>query len=635
MNTPFYLRTLFFVFGLAILTGCGEVNDPVIAEPVTDITANLPEPTPRQEANPQRNAYWGDLHIHSSYSYDAYTMGVRTLPDDAYTFAQGGTIQHGIGYPIRLSRPLDFAAVTDHAEYLGVPRYLDGLSPEERGESYDQGLRSALEMGTFGFLKHYLTEVVMKMTSNEKRHETFGGEGMEVVSQTTWDKIVESTQANNQPGVFTTFIAYEWTSMPDAENLHRNVIYKGDKFPKFPWSSLNSENPEDLWEELDRQNKEGMTVMSIPHNGNASNGKMYDRAMYEGGKFNREYADLRMRIEPLSEMFQVKGQSETHPLLSDEDQFADFSIMDSIMSFDGAKSQPRGSYIRDALRAGLEFSHSEGFNPYRFGVIGSSDSHNASSSVEEDNFHGKLPLLDGTAGIRLGQYSETIADKAPATKWSAAGLAAVWAEENTRASIFEAMQRKETYATTGPRISIRFFAGQSYPTDMLDKHDLLELAYAGGVPMGGQLMAGEASPVFAVWASKDSQGANLDRLQIIKGWVDESGNSHEKIFDVAASGERLEKAKGAAIASVGNTVDIKSATYSNSIGDSQLAALWRDPEFASQQEAFYYVRVLEIPTPRWSTYDAAKLGVEAPEPATIQERAVTSAIWLSPAQTLQ
>ena len=628
------IPTLLALLAVLILIGCGEINDPDLHIDFNLSDIKIPQKNLAVEADSLRNLFWGDLHIHTSYSYDAYTFGVRTLPDDAYTFAKGGTIQHGVGYPIQMSRPLDFAAVTDHSEYLGVPRYLDGIKPSEYGETYDNQLRKALEAGSLGYLKHYIFNV-LKMAGEEKRDKTFGDPDLAPISQTTWDKIVESAQAHNDPGVFTTFIAYEWTSMPNDENLHRNVIYKGDEFPRFPWSSLISNNPEDLWRELDRQNQLGMKVISISHNGNVSNGKMYDSVAFDGSKLDLEYAQLRMRIEPLAEIFQVKGQSESHPLLSDEDQFSQFEILNNIMSPTPSLSQPKGSYIRDGLRTGLEFSHNENFNPYRFGVIGSSDSHNASSSVEEDKFHGKLPLLDGTAAIRLGQYSKRLHENTDTRRWSAMGLAGVWAEENTREAIFEAMQRKETYATSGPRIPIRFFAGWNYPDDLLDKHNFLELAYQGGVPMGGDLVAQQSTLKFVVWASKDPLGGNLDRIQIIKAWVDDYGKSHEKIFDVAASGDRIINAKDGAIEAVGNTVDVATARYSNTIGEAQLAAIWADPEFVPDQEAFYYARVLEIPTPRWSTYDAVRLGLEPPDPATLQERAVTSAIWLFPAETLQ
>lgn len=626
---------MIFLIGV-IISGCGKVYDPILDELYDPAKIEPPPEKQAVEADPLRQVLWGDLHIHTSYSPDAYIMGGRTLPDDAYIFAKGGTIQHGVGYPIRMSRPLDFAAVTDHSEYLGLPRYLDGgLAPDQVGDyGYDPNLRAALEGGKLGYLKHFLTEWIMKISSKEARDSSFGGNGHADIKKTAWDKVVESAQAHYEPGVFTTFIAYEWTSMPGGKNLHRNVIYRGDDFPEMPYSALESDNPEDLWAALDEQNNNGMSVLSISHNGNVSGGEMYDSVMYDGGKLNKDYADLRMRIEPLAEIFQVKGQSETHPLLSDEDQFANFEVLDTLMSSDGAFSEPKGSYIRDALRTGLEFSHSESFNPYRFGVIGASDSHNASSPVDENNYHGKLPLMDGTAGIRLGQYSKMAYEKSPARRWSAMGLAGVWAEGNTREAIYDALKRKETYATSGPRMSVRFFAGRDYPQDLLGKSDLLEIAYRDGVPMGGDLVVEEQAPRFIVWASKDPESGNLDRIQIIKGWVDADGKSHEKIFNVAASGGRLEQAVDGEIAAVGNSVDINSASYTNAIGSPQLAAVWVDPEFEPAQEAFYYARVLEIPTPRWSTYDAATLGVDAPAPATIQERAVTSAIWLSPARAM-
>lgn len=626
------LATVLPLLLCGLLAGCGKVYDPVLDQVYkADQAAALPE-KPLIEPDPLRNVFWGDLHIHTSYSPDAYIMGVRTLPDDAYIFAKGGVIQHGVGYPIRMSRPLDFAAVTDHSEYLGLPRYLDGgLAPDQVGDkAYDPNLRAALEGGKLGYLKHFLSEWIMKISSKEARDSSFGGGGHRDIKKTAWDKVIESAQIHYEPGVFTTFIAYEWTSMPGGNNLHRNVIYRGNEVPDMPWSALNSDNPEDLWSELDIQNQNGMSVLSISHNGNVSGGKMYDSAMYDGDKLNKEYAELRMRIEPLAEIFQVKGQSETHPLLSEEDQFANFEVLDTLMSSEGAFSEPKGSYIRDALRTGMEFSHSEGFNPYKFGVIGASDSHNSSSPVDENNYHGKLPLMDGTAGIRLGQYSKFAYDKSPSKRWSAMGLAGVWAEENTREAIFDAMKRKETYATSGPRMSVRFFAGRNYPQDLLGKSDLLKIAYRDGVPMGGELSGDGRAPRFIVWASKDPESGNLDRIQIIKGWVDDDGRSHEKIFDVAASDGRLEQVAGGDIAAVGNTVEISTASYANTIGSPQLAALWVDPEFEADQEAFYYARVLEIPTPRWSTYDAATLGVDAPAPATIQERAVTSAIWILP-----
>jgi hypothetical protein len=419
--------------------------------------------------------------------------------------------------------------------------------------------------------------------------------------------------------------------MPGERNLHRNVIYRSASVPDLPYSSVDSEDPRDLWAALEKQRADGMDVFAIPHNGNVSDGRMYDSVMFDGTPMTADYAAKRNDYEPISEIFQVKGSSETNPLLSNEDEFAGFEIYDTQLSQTQADSRAKGSYVRDALRTGLEMSHAESFNPYRFGVIGSSDGHNASAPVEEDNYHGKLPILDGSAALRMGKANYFPADRmAGGTRWSAAGLAAVWAEENTRASLFDAMRRKETYATSGPRIAVRFFGGWRYPADLLQRENWIALAERGGVPMGQDLPAGDApAPSFAVWAIRDPRSGNLDRIQIIKGWTDEAGRSHEKVFNVAWSGQRSLDKKGK-LPPVGNTVDAATATYRNTVGAEQLATVWTDPDFESTQEAFYYARVIEIPTPRWTTFDALTLGMAPPEPVSLQERAVTSAIWYKP-----
>jgi hypothetical protein len=603
------------------VAACGPVEDPGLYPEFDPATA---APIPSKEAtefNAERNLYWGDLHIHTSYSTDAWTMGVRATPDDAYTFTRGGEIEHAGGYGIQLHRPLDFAAVTDHSEYLGLLRAKQPSLPlSER--SFSERIRND------GPLSNTLALLRTTYFFDLKNVDS---EGWQQHARSAWEDIVAAAERHYLPGRFTTFAAYEWSSFPESQNLHRNVVYKSAAVPEIPFSSLISEDPRELWAELERQRQAGMDNFAIPHNGNVSNGLMYDSVTIDGGEMDPDYAATRMRNEPISEIYQIKGSSETHPSLSPQDPFAGFEIMDQMLSRESGLSRPKGSYIRDALRTGIEMSHAEGFNPYRFGVIGSSDSHNASSSVEEDNHHGKLPILDGSPATRLRTNSLMPQEMPGGTIWNSAGLAAVWAEENTRESLFEAMRRKETFATSGPRILVRFFGGWEYPEDLMARDNWIAASEASGVPMGGDLPkhASAAAPTFALWAIRDPLSGNLDRLQIIKGWIATGGRSHEKVFNVAWSGDRSLDDTGE-LPPVGNTVDVANATYSNDIGAEQLSVVWTDPEFDPAVEAFYYARVIEIPTPRWSTYDAKTLGIAAPTPATLQERAVTSAIWYHP-----
>ena len=529
-------------------------------------------------------------------------------------------------YPIRIDRPLDFAAVTDHSEYLGAARLNDAqVLPLETRSLRERLLHSGPLSLTYAFLRSVANVSGLDVYTRTPEIDAIGREA--------WLLMVDTAERHYEPGVFSTLLGYEWTSMPDGQNLHRNVIYRDTNVPDLPYSSVESLDPRDLWDALDAQRAEGKVMLAIPHNANVSNGLMYARGQYDGSPIDAAYAEQRVRNEPISEILQIKGTSDTHPLLSPEDEFADFEIYDAQLSLSGAASNPAGSYARDALRTGIEFAHSEGFNPYRFGVIGSSDSHNASSSVEESTHHGKLPLMDGTAALRLGKAMLLTGSLNRPSQWGAAGLAAVWAEENTRESVYDALARRETYATSGPRMSLRFFASFDYEQNLLDQPDLLQRAYALGVPMGGVLnvtsATRRAAPVFALWAQKDPRGANLDRLQVIKGWTGDDGVSRETIYDVALSGGR-EPGAGGAVEPVGNTVDATTATYSNTIGATELRALWRDPDFDPAQEAFYYARVLEIPTPRWSTFDALRLGIAPPEPASLQERAISSAIFFEP-----
>ncbi len=614
-------RRIAITIMLQFVLACSPVEDPSLL-PEFDAEKKAPiPPKPATQYNTQRNLYWGDLHVHTSLSTDAWTMGVRATPDDAYRFFRGGEIEHAGGYGVKLKRPLDFGAVTDHSEYLGLLRVIQPDLPLKK-RSFSERMRND------GKLRN---SIAFLQTGLGFDLNDVGVAGWENHSRDAWRETIDAAQRHNLPGEFTAFIAYEWSSAPEKRNLHRNVIYRDANVPEIPYSSLNSSDPRDLWVELQRQRDRGMRVFAIPHNGNASDGIMYDSVVFDGSPMNAAYAATRMQNEPLSEIYQVKGSSESHPQLSPEDEFAAFEIVDTQLSQAADISQPAGSYARDALRTGMEMSHSEGFNPYRFGVIGSSDGHNATSPVEEDNYHGKLPILDGSAATRLRENMYLSRETPGGTRWGSGGLAAVWAQENTRASLFDAMRRKETYATSGPRITVRFFGGWDYPQQLFTTDDWISVAEKTGVPMGGDLepKPGAGAPTFAVWAIRDPDSGNLDRIQIIKGWVDSQGKSHEQVHNVAWSGNRSLDARGK-LPPVGNTVDLVAATYSNTIGANQLSTLWSDPEFDAEQEAFYYARVIEIPTPRWSTYDAQKLGVDVPEPGSIQERAVTSAIWYSP-----
>lgn len=586
--------------------------------------------------NENRNPYFGDLHIHTSWSYDAFILNVRTSPDDAYRFGKGEAIPHVSGEPIQMRRPLDFMAVTDHAEYMGVMmQMLDENNPLAKLE-IAKGVKSSddeVSLKTF-------RKIGMSMATKRPYKELLQND----IIQTTWQRIVAAADRHYEPGRFTTFPAYEWTSSPlkllakerYSEKLHRNVIFKGGKVSGVPFSAFNSQDPEDLWAWMDKERAKGIDVLAIPHNANMSSGQMYSTKTLSGKPLTSAYAESRSRNEPINEVVQIKGQSMTHPILSPNDEFADFELYSysSSLSVDVPKSQPKHSYVRGALKDGLAFEKSLGTNPFKFGFVGSSDSHNAASAVEEDNYFGKVGNADATPALRINPPEERL------TKFmSAAGLAGVWAKENTREAIFEALQRKETFATSGPRIKLRFFAGWNLEIDSLSGYDWLDKAYVNGAPMGSDLHRRPSpdsyrdnhGPSFIIHAIKDGEGANLDRVQVIKGYLDKEGNQKEKIYEVAWAGDRSIDANGK-LPAIGTTVDVATATYTNSIGAITLQTIWTDPEFDASQSAFYYLRVLEIPTPRWSTYDAVALGVAplSDVPATIQERAWSSPIWYNP-----
>jgi len=613
---------------LSTLGACSKVDDPSLIPDIKNVS------TPVEKApvpfNRDRQAFFGDLHIHTELSTDAYIMGVRSLPEDVYTFAKGGSITHGAGYPISISRPLDFVAVTDHAEYMGQTRLANLDIPTTR-----QPLSELLKNGRIWEITLAWWETSGQINSNG--FSPGGAPIDKVINKSAWQMTIDAAQRHYEPGVFTSFIGYEWSGDTGTltSHMHRNIIYRSAKVSDLPFSKLDSNRPEDLWQFLDDERKKGITAIAIPHNGNFSRGNMYAPWDSEGKPLTAAYAEMRSQYEPLTEILQIKGASETHPLLSSEDEFANFEVLkESLFTGETTIESIKGSYVRDALRVGLELSESEGFNPFKYGVIGSSDSHNASSPSEEFNYTGKLPMLDGSAGQRTDESLWLPGGLNPVTSWSSGGLAAVWAEENTRSSIFDAFQRKETYATSGTRLRVRFFGGWVFSDSILTEEDVVEQAYTNGVPMGANLTSIAAdAPSFLILALKDPEGANLDRAQIVKGWVDDKGVSHEKVFDVAAADDRVINPDTGKLPDVGNTVDVATARYTNAIGGTSISAYWRDPQFVPSQEAFYYARVLEIPTPRWSTFDAITLGTEPMQPTTLSERAITSAIWYQPDRT--
>jgi len=613
-----------------MLAACSQPEESATQPPPAASTTAPPESAPTIAANPERNAYFGDLHVHTRYSFDAFIFGTRASPDDAYRYAKGEALMHPAGIEMKMPAPLDFQAVTDHDIYLGMLPAMDDPST------------------TVG--KHEISVAIREAKTPVERRDAFNGiiarlRGQvaddlydPAVSKAAWQDIIAAAERNNDPGVFTTFIGYEHTkSGPDAENLHRNVIFRGSQVAEMPFTANMSNNPEDLWDWMDSERAAGREVLAIPHNSNGSNGWMFRQGKYDGSPMDSAYAEQRMRNEPIVEITQVKGTSDTHPALSPNDEWADFEIM-PLRIASTLQSQADGSYVRQALRRGLEYADGQGFNPFQFGFIGSSDTHNAAGSFEEYNYWSKTGMTDATPQLRgsvpldtPGPNGEQYGQPA-AQYWGASGLAGVWAESNTRDSIYDAFRRKETFATSGPRMRVRFFAGYDLPDDLVMRQDAITQAYAHGVPMGADLLANDgASPRFFVWASRAADSAPLQRLQIVKGWM-AGGESHETVFDVACSDGGSPDPATRRCPDNGASVDLATCAYSRDVGAAELATVWRDPEFDASQRAFYYARVLENPTCRWSTWDAIRAGV-APRPdmkSVIQERAWSSPIWYRP-----
>ncbi len=604
-----------------------------------DVVIGQPEYSPYLYQAYPRQVYWGDTHLHTSYSTDAGMLGNRLGPEDAYRFAIGEVVVSSLGLRARLQRPLDFLVIADHAENLGLAPMIAESNPDL--------LRTA-----FGREIH-------RLVRDGRLFDAYGfwGDGMmsgddplpdEVLIRSMWERLTTAGEQYNRPGRFTALLGYEWSSSPEGNNLHRVVIFRDakDKVDTIlPFSNYDSADPEDLWAWMaNYEERTGGQVLAIAHNGNLSNGLMFDDVTLGGDALDRDYAERRARWEPLYEVTQIKGDGEAHPFLSPNDEFADYGTWDKGSFGPQPKTQdmlPR-EYAREALKRGLRYEAALGANPFKFGLVGSTDSHTSLATSEEDNFFGKVTLVEPSADperfdeVVTGLLQEPGGPDITIRHYQslASGLAAIWATENTRTALFDAMARKEVYATTGTRMTVRVFGGWEFEEDDVLRPDFAQTGYANGVPMGGDLVDAPSgtAPTFMVRALRDVDGANLDRIQIVKGWLDAGGGLEERVYDLVCSDNRALTAAGRCERDVGTTVDVPAATYTNSIGEALLMGFWQDPDFDPAERAVYYIRVLEIPTPRWTTYDAAFFGVDLPDgvPATHQERAYTSPIWYTP-----
>ena len=619
------ILTLLFLFPLSVVAQDYHPVDENILSPKKEYSPYIDDNFPNR-------AFFGDTHLHTNWSTDAGMIGTSLGPDAAYRISKGGEVTSNTGWRVKLNRPLDFVVVADHAENLGMADFIRRSDPiilaNKTGKRWHDMVKAGNGYDAFlEWLRGGSTDQI-----NEPR-----------MMKSVWANVVENADRENQPGVFTAFIGFEWTSHPNGNNMHRVVIFRdgADRAGQvLPFSQYDSVDAEDLWDYLERyQEKTGGSVMSIPHNGNLSNGLMFDVKTYSGKKLTKAYADRRMQFERLVEVTQMKGDGEAHPLLSPDDAFADFETMDAgNLNGSSAKTPdmlPK-EYARSALKEGLRQEKKLGSNPFKFGMIGSTDSHTAMPTTREENNFSKASFVEPSAT----RYEHPlIASDTPGLSImevdvGAAGLAGVWARENTRESIWDAMARKETFATTGTRLVVRVFGGWDFEADEVHRPDFAREGYKRGVPMGGDLSnapEGKA-PSFMVRALRDPDGANLDRIQVIKGWLDAKGETHERVYDVAVSDGRIIGEDGVCNTPVENTVNISDASYTNTSGEPLLAAHWTDPNFDPSQPAFYYVRVIEIPTPRWTAYDAKFFGLEMPagSPMEVQDRAYTSPIWYTP-----
>ncbi|MCP3979088.1 MAG: DUF3604 domain-containing protein [bacterium] len=591
------------------------------------------------------NVYWGETHLHTGLSLDAGLFGCILDHEDAYRLARGEEIKSSTGLPVKLSRPLDWVVITDHSDMMGIATDIQRGAPNimaiPKGKEWAEGFQEGGEAAgkaAFDLITHF-----SQMTIPEELVEQYSPGSS--IYNSVWDRITKTADQFNDPGRFSALIGFEWTSVPKGFNLHRNVILRDDGakarmvVPLTTQPPLGTQDPLDLYQWLeDYETKTGGQALAIAHNGNLSNGWMFPmEETYAGGKVDQNYVEQRARWEPLYEVTQIKGDGETHPALSTTDEFADYETLDKGNLDLTELKKPemlQREYAREALKNGLVLEEQLGTNPYKFGLVGATDSHTGLTTAEEENFFGKSTSVEPSATRVTHPFIASELGAIEGYELSASGYQAVFAMENTREAIFDAMERKETYATTGPRMRVRFFGGWDFTDNDLRSRAPAFIGYEKGVPMGGDLSrasSGEA-PTFMIFALRDPIGANLDRIQIVKGWLDKGGKTHERVYDVAVSDGRKIGADGRCKTPVGNTIDMEAATWTNTIGASELAAVWTDPDFDPKQKALYYARILEIPTPRWVLYDKVRFGAELPKEAKLihQERAYTSPIWYTP-----
>jgi hypothetical protein len=590
--------------------------------------------SPYAGRNYPSRVYWGDSHLHTSMSLDARTAGNNLGPEEALRFARGEEVVSATGVPAKLSRPLDWIVVADHSDAMGVMNEIANGNPQLLTDPQVKTWHDAIKAGGETAIKAAY-DVVSALSTGKIPPVMLDPK----VTRSLWERQTAIMEKYNEPGRFTAFIGYEWTSNNSGNNLHRNVIYRDGKAKAdqvLPFTTAESENPEDLWKWMQAwEDKTGGSLLAIPHNGNISNGLMFAGETYKGNPLTREWAATRTRWEPIYETTQIKGDGESHPSLSPNDEFAGYETWDK-GNLTLAPKKPgmiQFEYSRQALKNGLKIEQRLGVNPFKFGMVGSTDAHTSLPAVEEENFFGKHSGVEPNPERVKDVVMEFGGRKLMAWEQAASGFAGIWATDNTRDALWDAMKRKEVYATTGPRMILRFFGGFDFEASEANTRNPAEVGYAKGVPMGGDLRQAPAgkAPTFLIAALRDPIGANLDRIQVVKGWLDARGETQEKVYDVVWSGDRRASTDGK-LPPVGNTVDVPNASWTNTIGASELITVWRDPAFDPSMRAFYYARVLEIPTPRWTAYEAKRFSIKMPPevPMVTQERAYTSPIWYTP-----